>query len=192
MSPGGKFLEGSSAQEESLCLRSNLYALLSRREDYYAWNREHKNRALYTNRALYFQDVRFYAEGAEASGRLAESVLCGVITCAAPNKYAARKYCHVTDVENTKALMSRCRFVFDVARNNEVKILILGAFGCGVFGQDAREVASIFCKLLLSENWGFESVRFAIPKRGETDENWNAFVKVFGENYPKTRLSIRT
>ena len=57
--PGGKFLDGSRAQEECLCHESNLYNVLATQADYYAWNNAHKNRALYLNRALYSPDIIF-------------------------------------------------------------------------------------------------------------------------------------
>ena len=75
---GGMFLQGSSAQEESLCHASFLYNVLSEFKDYYAWNDKHKNRALYENRALYSPDVVFTNDSV--------GTLCDVITCAAPNK----------------------------------------------------------------------------------------------------------
>lgn len=58
--PGGKFMEGSSAQEECLCHASTLYNVLKQFPVYYQWNRVHNNRALYTNRALYSEDVIFW------------------------------------------------------------------------------------------------------------------------------------
>ena len=51
--PGGGFLAGSSAQEEMLCHNSFLYNVISTFKDYYNWNNEHKNKALYLDRAIY-------------------------------------------------------------------------------------------------------------------------------------------
>ena len=56
--PGGRFIDGSSAQEESLCHASFLYNVLSRRMDYYDWNNLHKNKGLYLNRALYSSSLK--------------------------------------------------------------------------------------------------------------------------------------
>lgn len=154
--PGGRFLDGSSAQEESLCHESFLYNVLVKfNNGFYAWNNLNKNKALYLNRGLYTPDICFIRNG--------QMTLADVITCAAPNKTAAKKYMKVSDDENYKFLKSRIKFVLDIAKDNEVKTLILGAFGCGVFGQDATEVAEIFKEYLESGMYGFETVVFAIP-----------------------------
>lgn len=164
--PGGMFLNGSSAQEESLCHESFLYNVLSKKESYYEWNQAHKNKALYTNRALYTPNVRFERNG--------KSVHCDVITCAAPNKHAAQTYQHVSDEENLKALKDRIQFVVDIANSKKVDILILGAFGCGVFGQAAEEAAECFAEAL-KQMQSFDTVVFAIP----SGPNLNAFRNVF-------------
>ena len=126
--PGGKFIEGSKAQEECLCHESYLYNVLRSFDDtYYAENRTMKNKALYKTRALYSPKILFE--------RKAERAWCDVITCAAPNKAAAQKYCHVSDAENRTALEERIDLVIAIANEHKVDTLILGAFGCGVFGQ---------------------------------------------------------
>lgn len=153
--PGGRFLDGSSAQEEALCHESFLYNVLSRLNDFYAWNNLNKNKALYMNRGLYTPSVYFMR------GREFKPV--DVITCAAPNKAAAQEYLKVSEVDNYKELKSRIKFVLDIAKDNDVKTLILGAFGCGVFGQDATDVAELFKEYLESGMYGFETVVFAIP-----------------------------
>ena len=118
------FQEGSRAQEEGLC-----------HSPYYEWNKAHKNKALYLNRTLYSPDILF-SDGWR-------NCFCDVITCAAPNKSAAQKYRRVSDVENLEALKSRIRFVLSIAKHQDVDTFILGAFGCGVFGQQAQEVAGM-------------------------------------------------
>lgn len=168
--PGGMFISGSKAQEECLCHASYLYNVLSKFViNFYDWNNRHKNKSMYLNRALYSPDILFqYGE-----------VLfkCDVITCAAPNKSAAQKYQNVSDEENLRALRSRIRFVLDIAKDNDVNTLILGAYGCGVFGQNAKEVASIFKEYLTSTHKCFERVIFAIPDG--RDGNLKLFREVF-------------
>ena len=60
--PGGGFLSGSRAQEESLCHSSFLYNVLSRFPTYYGWNQNHLNRSLYENRAIYSPRILFENE----------------------------------------------------------------------------------------------------------------------------------
>lgn len=155
--PGGMFINGSRAQEECLCHESFLYNVLSQfTEQFYDWNNQHKNKALYMNRGMYSPGIVFCKDG--------DCVSCDVITCAAPNKSAAQRYQKVSDKENTECLRSRIRFVLDIARENQVNTLILGAYGCGVFGQDPREVADIFKECLQTTHKCFERVIFAIPE----------------------------
>lgn len=167
--PGGCFLDGSMAQEESLCHSSFLYNVLKEFSDYYKYNNQHLNRSLYKDRALYSSDVIFELNG--------DTKVCDVITCAAPYKAAAQTYCKVSDEENTKALKSRIKFVLDIAEDNNVETLILGAYGSGVFRQNPNEVASVFRDTLNKYNYHFKKVIFAIPKG--KNNNFNCFKKVF-------------
>ena len=167
--PGGMFLQGSIAQEECLCHESFLYNVLSNSElaHYYEWNNEHKNRALYLNRAIWTPDVLFI--------RGENKVKCDVVTCAAPNKFTAQKYCNVTDEENRNVLYDRIRFVLDIFARQHVQVPVLGAWGAGVFGQNAKEVAEIFKEHLDSGRYHFDIVVFAILP----GPNFDAFKEVF-------------
>ena len=168
--PGGMFLKGSKAQEECLCHQSVLYNILSRFPMYYEENKKNLNRALYTDRAIYTPNVPFFTETSIFDG--------DIITCAAPNKYAAQKYKNVSDEENWYNLYNRIDFILDIAKVNGVDILIVGAFGCGVFGQDPYEVAAIFKYLLDTKPYGFSQVIFAIPK-GTRADNYTPFEQIF-------------
>ena len=167
--PGGNFINGSKAQEECLCHESYLYNVLKGRIGYYKINHKNKNRSLYTDRALYSPNVRFTKE--------CKDVFCDVITCAAPNKTAAQKYYNVSDEENSKVLKERIEFVLKIAQDNGVDNLILGAYGCGVFGQDPLEVAKIFKEFLSGKYKCFNKVIFAIPNKLEM--NYRCFKRIF-------------
>lgn len=169
--PGGMFLAGSSAQEESICMESYLYNVLVRFKN--TWYKENENRlhgGLYENRALYSPHIMFERD---------KKVYADVITCACPNKSLIR-YGHFNEEDNSQALMSRIDFVFNIALTQKVDTLILGAFGCGVFSQDANEVAQIFEYLLANKYAGaFKKVIFAVPCFSERDANYEAFANVF-------------
>lgn len=165
--PGGGYLKGSFAQEEALCSESTLYPVLAKFEHtYYDWNREHLNHALYTNRALYSPEIIFKRDN--------EEVVTNVITCAAPNYYCAGRQ-GISYEENIKALTSRVKFMYDVAEDNSIDTLILGAWGCGVFRQDAYIVA----ELLINEAIGrsFNQVIFAVPNNNRNN-NYYYFSQV--------------
>lgn len=173
--PGGMFLNGSKAQEECLCHDSFLYNVLEAfKDNFYAENCKHKNRALYYNRALYSPNVFFFKNN--------QTITADVITCACPNKSAAQKYGNVKDEENTKYLKSRIKFVLEIAKQNHIKSLILGAYGCGVFGQDPKEVSKIFKEYLTTTyNGCFKEIIFAIPNK--ESQNYKAFEEIFANLY---------
>lgn len=175
--PGGMFLEGSAAQEEALCHDSILYNVLSDKKiaSYYTNNRKNTNNALYFNRALFSKDVLFLrkikkrlysmmSEGPNDYYTKSEYIKYkfNVLTCAAPN-YTAAKKLGVSADENSEALKSRVQFILSIADYFKTQTLILGAWGCGVFGQSAEEVAELFYQELDSGKYHFEKVVFSIP-----------------------------
>lgn len=162
--PGGRFLDGSTSQEEMLCHSSFLYNVLRAFPQYYSWNNLHKNRAMYRNRAVFTPGVVFD-----------EETVCGVITCAAPNIKAGRKYCNVNDAENLRVLEGRLEFIRDIAEENDIKTLIIGAFGCGVFGQNPEDVCDAI-KKAFSET-SLHNIVVAVPGN---DINAEIFRRSFG------------
>lgn len=165
--PGGKFLEGSSAQEECLCHESNLYNILEMRDkDYYLPHRGkgQSNNALYYNEALYTPNVIFEKNGIKFE--------CDVLTCAAPNYAAARRYFGVTARENAEVLRSRIEFIWKIMELNNVQTAILGAFGCGVFGQDPNLVAQYMNDIFKQSS--ISTIVYAVP-RGLNERNYQAF-----------------
>ena len=123
---------------------------------------------MYKNRALYSPNVTFINPKDDSE------VICDVITCAAPNYSAGFKYGNVSKEENSKYLDSRIKFVLDIAADQKIDTLILGAFGCGVFKQNPQEVAEIFIKYLKTTHKCFKKVIFAIPA-DVNSTNYSAF-----------------
>lgn len=165
--PGGLFLQGSSAQEECLCHKSFLYNVLKEFQDsYYDVNKKRLNRALYLDKALYTPNIEF-SDGTKT--RFAD-----VINCAAPNWTAAHKYCNVSPSENYAALAHRIIFVNNIACNNNLDVIVLGAYGCGVFGQDAKIVAE-----MIKEAFRLSGLEVILAVPGN-NYNYQAFAEVFG------------
>ena len=161
--PGGKFIDGSNAQEECLCHESNLYNILRNFTSYYKENNSKPNKNLYTDRALYSPDVVFYKGN--------HTVKADVITCASPNWAAARNQ-NVSQVENTLVLAQRIQFIKDIAELKIVDVLILGAWGCGVFGQNPRTVARLFNFIFRESK--VKNIVYAVPG-GLNSDNFKAF-----------------
>ena len=173
--PGGGFLGGAQAQEESLARSSALYPCQLTHEDHYIRNRRQKS-LLYLDLALWSPLVPFFRD--DDGAWLAAPVLASVITCAAPNAGALGRTTSVEELEAT--LVRRGRFVLAIARHHAVETLVLGAWGAGVFKNDPVMVARIFKRLLADEFAGvFERVVFAVIGTVETSANHRAFAEAF-------------
>ncbi len=186
--PGGMFLNGSPAQEESLCHHSTLYEVLRCFSSlYYSDHKKYLNNGLYMNDVLYTPFIKFFARsrfGNEENDIVnAESWKANVINCAAPNLNAyGRRFSsndtlpsHMKAIHN--ALEERIETVMIVANLSRTMHLVLGAFGCGVFKNDPYDVASIFYSTILTKYVGrFKTISFPIP-RGKNN-NYDAFINV--------------
>ena len=168
--PGGMFLKGSMAQEEALCHESILYNVLSAQrfqDEFYGPNHNRLNKAMYGDDLIYSRDVLFIDEKAG-------NTYADVITCAAPNAGTASEICHVKPEIIKANLKSRIQHVLYIALKNDIDVLILGAYGCGVFKNDPYDVAAIFKDELDTTFKGaFEKVIFARPN--SKSNNYKAF-----------------
>lgn len=174
--PGGGFIWGSLAQEESLCHASTLYNVLMDMDDvFYEEHRKDLNSGLYKDDAIFSPYIKFFKP--EYKPREAS-----VITCAAVNRVVAKKK-GISDVEISRAMKTRVNFVMDIAVERGVDTLILGAYGCGVFGNNPYKVAGYFSQYLIEHPNAFKKVVFAIPvserDKGKLNNNYEAFKKEF-------------
>lgn len=170
-SAGGGYERGAWAQEEAMCAESTLYNALATQKAWYAENRRRNiNCDLYRNRGLVVPRVRFDREKYHS--------YADVIVVAAPNARRAREEYRVSDQALEQAMRDRVRFVLAIADDLGHKKLVLGAFGCGVFGWEALKVAEMFREELASGTHAATEVVFAVP-RGRHDENLEKFEHAF-------------
>jgi uncharacterized protein (TIGR02452 family) len=154
--PGGGFLGGARAQEESLCRASGLYPCINGNAMY----RHHAGTTggFYTNYAIYSPDVPVIKD--DEGNLLADPYLCAFVTSPAVNVGAIRsdEHSQVRDemrdrVEKVLAIM--------VAHGHDAAVL--GAWGCGVFNNDPEVIAELFAKALRGKFAGvFAKVVFAV------------------------------
>ena len=174
--PGGGFLGGAQAQEESLARSSALYPCQLTQSAHYERNRANHS-AIYLDLAIWSPHVPFFRD--DDGGWLDRPVLASVITCAAPNAGALRQQGKFDAARVEAALRRRAEFVLAIAAHHGVDRLVLGAWGAGVFGNDPKMVADAFRVLLAGPFEGaFDEVVFAIY--GGKGENTDAFTAAFG------------
>jgi uncharacterized protein (TIGR02452 family) len=157
--PGGGFLGGARAQEESLARASGLYAAIVD-QPMYAHHRALRD-ALYTSWAIYSPGVPIFRG---EDGRLLDVPrLCAFITSPAVNAKVVLEQDASRGDEITAAMSERVSRVLAIAAEHEHRALVLGAWGCGVFRNDIDEIAGLF-HASLNENFrgAFERVVFAI------------------------------
>lgn len=177
--PGGLVLKGATTQEECICRCSNLYeSLISDKckNDYYDYNATLKNR-YYTDRTIYSKYVCLFKDS--NYNRLSYPIFPDVITCPAP-----------VCCENKEVWVNRIDAVLCAAKENNIDTLILGAWGCGAFGNDAKFVASIFMEELEKYKVA-DNVIFAIPTNDVDSYNYKSFKDAI-ENNIRTNQSKKT
>jgi uncharacterized protein (TIGR02452 family) len=177
--PGGGFLSGSQAQEESLARASGLYATLRAAPEYYEINRKSPT-TVYTDYAILSPGVPVFRD--DDARLLDEPYLASVITMPAINAGALPPGSpHMDSVP--QVMERRMRNVFALAASSGYRTLVLGAWGCGAFRNDPEMIASLFARCLSGDDsWRpfFESIVFAVYDSTPDAANRSAFVRNLG------------
>jgi uncharacterized protein (TIGR02452 family) len=177
--PGGGFLNGARAQEESLCRSSGLYFCI-RGNAMYAMHGPTSG-GFYTNAAIYSPGVPVFRT--EAGELLDEAFPCGFVTSPAVNagtflgnKPDRRK------VEQVEAEMrDRVEKVLTIMAGHGHDAAVLGAWGCGVFKNDPVMIAGLFRDALDGPFHGvFARVVFAVLDWSDDHYFIGPFEKRFG------------
>lgn len=158
MFAGGGYILGGDAQEESLCRASMLYYTIRTQKKYYRANRFHILPD-YTDNMIYSRNVPIIRDD---SGKLLDNPSkCDFITCPAVNRTFAKFI--FTDKKINDKMTVRINKIISLAVSNKPDVIILGAFGCGVFGNKRETVFRIFENAVNSFVPDDIKVIFAVP-----------------------------
>jgi uncharacterized protein (TIGR02452 family) len=178
-SPGGGFLSGARAQEESLARSSGLYACLVD-QPMYEFHRRCPD-PLYTSYALYSPDVPVFRR--DDGSLLDTPYLCSFITAAAVNAKIVLGSGNASRAAIKEAMRERISRVLAIAALHGHEAIVLGAWGCGAFGNDGEEIAALFHEALTGpcQGW-FAHVDFAILDWSEDRHFIGPFERWFGSS----------
>lgn len=175
--PGGGFLGGASAQEESLARSSSLYASLKKDMTMYEHN---KNLSIfsYSDYAKYSPETVFWFD--DEGQNLSELMKVDVITSPAPNKGAMSQHNRKNEIATIEEVFRRrIEFVFKIAYQNNIDVLILGAWGCGVFRNEVSDVARYFKEFIKEKAPNaFKKIVFAVYDSSEKKLNYLTFKEI--------------
>lgn len=162
--PGGGFLRGAEAQEEHVTRRSALYASLTSpaAADHY----EDQRAAIAARDGVYGHSMLYTPacpvfRAADGSLR-PDPFAVAFVSSPAPNAGVARER-GWSDAGLAEVLEERADRVMAVAAAAGHDGLVLGAWGCGVFGNDPAAVARVFTRLVRGKYSGvFHTVSFPL------------------------------
>ncbi|MBR3803075.1 MAG: TIGR02452 family protein [Clostridia bacterium] len=186
VSPGGGVLTGEQAQEECISRLSTLWFALSDKETagrFYDrhWelikkgemNRRNRDDIVFTPDIFVVRDEADNEKMMDAD----EWYKVDVITCAAPDIRKTgdvSEYCPPEE-ELQKVFEIRWRKILTVAAKHKADVLILGAFGCGVFANPPELVVRAFNNVAGEFRYHFKTVEFAVYTTDKESRNYKAF-----------------
>jgi uncharacterized protein (TIGR02452 family) len=177
MSPGGGFISGSQAQEESLARATTLYPCLAQMNEMYEINRQLCS-PLFTDNMVYSPDVLVFRDDDDIL--LDKPFPISILTTPAVRANAVVDPGEIERVQ--QVMFDRTEKLLSIAAINDYKVLVLGAWGCGVFGNSPTQVAKDFYHHLVDNpllNKYFTKVVFAVLDRSIDESVIMPFRKIF-------------
>lgn len=172
--PGGGFLNGAHAQEESLARSSALYASLLQAGDFYDRHRQ--------SSSLLYSDAMILSPGCpifrDDAGQLLETPhLATFLTSPAPNAGAIAAQRPSERSQVVSVLRRRAELILALGAATGASTLVLGAWGCGVFRNDPATVAAAFADLVRGGIWAgsFDRIVFSVLDESAGQRTFEAF-----------------
>lgn len=177
--PGGGFRGGSKAQEESLARASGLYACLQQAPDYYRFHKRNGD-CMYSHHMIYSPAVPVFRD--DLDELIDQAWMTSIITSPAVNAGVVRRGNRDREEEIKTVMFERIDRVLRLASAKGHRNLVLGAWGCGVFRNDPRIIASLFKQALAQDDLQgvFERVRFSVLDWTAHLSTFRAFTEAFG------------
>lgn len=162
---GGGFLNGSQAQEESIARATGLYPCLLQAPEYYQTHRNQRT-CLYSHLMIYSPNVPILKN--EAGKLLNDIQLVSVVTSPAVNAGVVKRQEPKRVKEIPIIMKERIDRMLAIAYHHGHEVLVLGAWGCGVFGNEPIMIADLFYESLTTTFKGkFKHIVFAIKSKQE-------------------------
>ncbi len=178
--PGGGFLGGSQAQEESLARSTGLYNCLIKANGYYETNRK-SGTSFYTDYMIYTPKVPIIKN--EDGENSEELTTCSIITAPAVNKGAVLKNEPKRTGEIESVMKRRIEKVLKICQKHKQETLVLGAWGCGVFQNNPEDIAGYFKEEIKTKfQKTFKRIVFAIYS------NNDRFINAFKNEFPNSNI----
>lgn len=185
--PGGGVIWGSTAQEESLCRCSTLYANLTDRKLWKPFYEAHrgKNNPLNNDDCIYTPEVIVFKSDSQHPELLyiEDWWWVNVITCAAPNLRPDRDGNIRVQISNQDLFdlhVKRMRRILNIAAVKGNEVIILGAYGCGAFRNPPEVVARALKQVGNEFRHHFRVIEFAVYCSPKDETNYQVFQKVIG------------
>jgi len=181
--PGGGVRRGARAQEEDLCRSSSLLMSLESKaaEQYYNYNKSLHTK-MGSDALMITPQVEIIRD--ENGELLDDTVVVSVVTCAAPMVSYGKE--GMSDADYKQMVFERITGLLKSVAYLGYKNLVLGAWGCGAFGNDAAVISDLFYSALKNLDYNghsqkdlFRRIDFAVLDRTKNQYNFKKFCRNF-------------
>lgn len=185
VSPGGYVVKGSTTQEDAICRCSTLYFNISEPKivnEFYNAHREmlrvEKMDSTYNDDCIYTPGVIVFKSDTYIPELLEDDYWykVDIITCAAPNiKGNLGNDKQLSEEELRNLHIKRLSRILSIAKMEKEDVVVLGAFGCGAFGNPAKTVARAMKEVLQEYVYDFKAIELAIFCTQKDVRNYRIF-----------------
>lgn len=176
---GGGWKNGARAQEECLCRGSALSACLENNLDFYDFHRQ-RGGGLYSDWMMLSPAVPVFRGDEPEEALLDAAWTTSFLTAAAPN------YKAILDEQRGQILRvfaSRIEKVLAIGVAGGFDAVVLGAWGCGAFGNDPNQIAPLFAQALNGPFRGaFACATFAVLDPSDDEAMIEPFRRAFDQH----------